>query len=496
MAAIILAFAALAAAGPAARPVEESPAAASPVAAASLAPVLAYIPEEADLVVHVRAAALTRTHLWKMLADPAVGLRRRLMANLPPQVNLEADVVAAALVSSPQDLLDEGNFGLVLALNRDVLAGDLLEDPQPVVPVPGIPTPVYRFGEAGWLAVPAPRVAVIASNRDYLTRMLTAPRRPTTGPAPKPAAPPSGEVAFVARMPASLKDAILEEYRRFQQKTLRPNMDTDALMAFALHYNLVRIALQAETVTGSLALSRASDAFRADVRFASPQMAPFMADVLQALADPLQMALPALLGGHPRLEPPAEPLYRAAADQGMVRLVMSRAAVYRFVNNLADTVKRVTSDDVARKASARNLLILGEAVHVYHAMKATWPKTWSDLTRENLVRDPEVFSNPARKTHRAAGDYELVPLTKRVTERAYLPAVLAYEVYPVGREPPRLNVLFADGHVEWIDLATFRRLYRQTLETFGRENGLNGPSQGETDATNVRQPVDDSRHHR
>lgn len=468
---IVVALVTLAAAGPLHTGSAESPAPAAPAVATappSPSPVLAYIPNDADFVAHVRMAALARTNLWKMLADPALRLRRRLTQNLPPAIDLEKDVVAVGLVSSPQDLLDEGNFGLILHVSRDVEAKDLLEETHPVVPVPGVPTPVYSLGTEKTLAVPEPRVAVIASNRDYLARMLVAARGPKTGAATNQTPAPAGEIAFVARVPASLKDAIREEYRRFQQKTLRPNMDADALMAFALHYNLVRIALEAETVEGSLDLAREADALRARVRFASPKMALFMADLLQALADPLQMALPALLGGQPLEEPASEPLYRATADEGMVHLAMSRSAAYRFVNDLVETVRQVTSDDVARNASARNLMILGEAVHVYRTIKGTFPRTWSDLTRANLIRDPAVLSNPAVKTHRPAGDYELVPLTKRVTERDWLLAVLAYEVYPDGREPPRLNVLFADGHVECVDPAKFRRLYQQTLDGFGR----------------------------
>jgi len=471
VAGIILALVALVAAGPLdTRPAESPPAVSVPPATAPAAPspVLAYIPGDADLVVHVRMAAFVRTHLWKMLADPALALRRRLTEGLPPAVDLEKDIVAAGLMSSPQDLLEEGNFGLVLHLSRDVTAKDLLKETRPVVPVAGIPTPVYSLDAGKTLAVPEPRVVVIASNRDYLTRMLTAARGPKTGAPPDAAPAPPGEITFVARVPASLKDVVLEEYRRFQQKTLRPNMDTDALMAFALHYNLVRIALQAETVTGSLDLAREAEALHVQMRFASPEMAPFMADLLQALADPLQMALPALLGGQPLQEPASEPLYRATADEATVRLAMSRSAAYRFVNDLVETVRQITSDDMARQASARNLLILGEAVHVYHTVKGTFPRTWSDLTWANLVRDPEVFSNPARKTHRAEGDYELVPLTKRVAERDWLLAVLAYEVYPVGEEPSHLNVLFADGHVEYIDRSKFRLLYQQTLERLGR----------------------------
>ena len=471
MTGIVCALVALAAAAPLPAGPAESPAPAAPAVAtapSAPSPVLAYIPEDADLAAHVRMAAFAKTHLWKMLADPALGLRRRLAANLPPAIDLEKDVVAAALVSSPQDLLDEGNFGLVLHLARDVQAKDLLRQTQPVVPIPGIPTPVYSLGTEKTLAVPEPRIAVIASNRDYLTRLLAAARRPKTGPAAHSMSAPSGEITFVARVPASLKESILEAYRRFQQKTLRPNMDIDAVMAFALHYNLVRIALQAETVTGSLDVAREAKALDAEVQFASPQMAAFMADVLQALADPLQMALPAVLGGQPLEEPASQPLYRAVADEGVVRLAVSRSAAYRFVSNLVDTVKQTASDDAAGKASARNLLILGEAAHVYYTMNGTFPRTWSDLSRAGLIRDPDVLSNPLRQTHRAAGDYELVPLAKRATERDGLLAVLAYEVYPVGEEPPRLNVLFADGHVECIDRAQFRRLYQQTLESLGR----------------------------
>ncbi|HUU09102.1 MAG TPA: hypothetical protein VM431_01025 [Phycisphaerae bacterium] len=440
---------------------------ADPLAPAASA-VRAYIPDNAGLAVHVRLAQLVKTNLWKMLADPALGMYPRIAADLPLAIDLERDVVAVALVTSPEYLLGEAPLGMALELSRDAGADALPKDARPADPVPGSPAPVYQLGPEGVAALPAPRIVLLASSRECLAAMLAAAARPDPAPlGDDPLAAP-GEVTFAARMPPALKDRILEEYQRFQRQTLRPHMDTDALMAFALYYNLVRIGVQATSMTGSLDLAREKDALRAEMRFASPEMAPFMADLLQALADPLRMGLPGVLGGRPLDEPPSQPFYRATADRATVRVAMARDTVYQFVGSLVDTTRDTTSDEAGRKASAQNLRSLGAAILAYFAAEGAFPRTWSDLTRANLIRDPAIFRNPTLATHLPAGDYELVPLTKRATQRDWLMAVLAYEVYPPDAQPQRLNVLFADGHVEYVDTATFRRLYQQTLESLGR----------------------------
>jgi prepilin-type processing-associated H-X9-DG protein len=84
------------------------------------------------------------------------------------------------------------------------------------------------------------------------------------------------------------------------------------------------------------------------------------------------------------------------------------------------------------------------------------------------VRDTKVFENPGRPDHLVTGDYELVPLTKAAAERRPELKVLAYEILARDVQPRGLNVLFADGSVQYIEYGAFQQLYRQTLESLGR----------------------------
>jgi hypothetical protein len=323
------------------------------------------------------------------------------------------------------------------------------------------------------LALPTPRVAVLASGEgeegsgEFLARLLETGRkhqRLASEPLPVAALAAPGEVTFAARASSGLKEGVLAHYQAVHRGTLRPHMDGGQAMQFGLYYNLVRLVIQAETVAGSLDLSRQGDALRADIRFEAPQMAPFMVAVLQAMADPLQMCLPAVVGGEPLGEPPAEPFYRAAAEGPTVHLVMPRVAVER----LADRLVAAARQQAAADAGAANLRKINEAVAAYVAAKGSWPQTWSALTKAGFLRDPAVFENPARAEHRVTGDYELVPLTKAAAGRRPDLKVLVYEICPTDPPPRGLNVLFADGTVQYIEYNVFQQLYRQTLESLGR----------------------------
>lgn len=482
----ILAVLALAAAAPPDAEAPKGPAAAPAAPAAparaalELSPVLAYVPDDADLAVLVRLGPLAKTDFWKMLTVPEVALDRKIHEGLPLAVDYSRDVASIAYVldfeSQEGRPFDVVRTAVVLETTRDIPPTDILKEPSTPQTVPGLATPAYPFGDNGLLAMPDPRVVVLvtadgAPPADYLVKILSQPARgkpAAAGPLPTAALAAPGEMTFVARMADDFRDAILQEYATTHERVLQPGMDLDQLLGFALHYNLVRMATQAQGVTASLDLTRDTDALRAEVRFDAPAMAPFMADMLQALADPLRMGLPAVLGGRPLAEPPSEAFYRATVDGRTVRLTMTRASAYRFATGLSRSAEEMAATATARQDSAANLRTLGAAVQSYIVTQGTYPRSWSDLTKANLIREPGVFRNPALAAHLATGDYALVPLTKKDAERRPWQTVLAFESYPVGAEPPRLNVLFADGHVEYLEAAQFRLLYRQTLEGLGR----------------------------
>jgi len=456
-----------------------APAAPVPAAAQAASPILAYVPDGATLAVVIRFGQLTRTDFWKMLTSPEVGLDRWVRSDSPLALDYAKDVVAAVywfeLERGQGQPLAVLRAGVALEMTRDVLGDDILKTPVLARSVPEVPVPAYPAEEGGLVALPSPRVVVRvtaegSSPAEYLAKVFAraAGPRDRPGPLPMAALEAPGEITLAAHVPGALKEAVAEEYDLYRRQTLRPEMDMDRLMGFALYYNLVRMALQAEQVTGSLDLGRDADALRLNVAFAAARMAPFMADLAQALADPLQMGLPAVLGGRPLAEPPAEPFYRAVVEDGGVRLAMTRTSAYRFVSGLARSAEEMAAEESARQASAENLRTLATAIQTYLITRGGYPRAWADLAREDLIRGTEVLQNPALTTHLATGDYALVPLDKASAQRRPWQKVLAYESYPAGAEPPRLNVLFADGHVEYVDIVQFRLLYRQTLESLGR----------------------------
>jgi len=451
-----------------ASPTSAPPAEAAPLPAAS--PVLAYVPDDADLAVFVRADQLTRTNLWKKLAAPEVGFHQWLFRNFPSGIDFQNDVAAAAQVvqiAYSDGRPDGANVAFILEMNRDIRAADLVKVPDEAVAIQDLSFPAYHVVPLGLdLAAPSPRIVVLASP-DYLARIVRYPERaktPPQAPLAVDALSAPGEITFAGRVSPNLKDAIRAEYEKMQRDCLRPDMGGERLMQFGLYYNLVRIGLETESVTGALDLARQADALRADVRLASNAMAPFLTAIAQAMADPLQMGLPALVGGEPLPEPPPEPFYRAAADGQTVHLAMPRVGLER----LLDRISEVKRHESARRASARNLMALGQAIRAYGASHGeTSPQTWSDLVKADLLRDPAVFENPSVKAHRPGGDYELVPLPKAIPNSKRLRTVNAYEVHPKEAPPRRLNVLFADGHVEYMEYSIFQQHYKETLEGLG-----------------------------
>ena len=437
-------------------------------------PVLAYVPDDADLALLVRVASLNQTELGRKLASAETGLYGRFQKNLPKGIDFQKNVAAAAYVV--ETVWEDGRFaairaGMAFEMTRDVQAADLLSDLVETPAVAGLDAQPYRFGEDSVLVVVSPRLVLLATRdgretRDYLPQMLKASRLVAgapAGPLPVAALAAPGHITLAARISPAVKDAFIAEYAAYQRKVLRPNMDGEQAMEFGIYYNLVRLAVQAEDLMASLDLSRDADALRADIRFAAPQMAPFMVATLQAMADPLQMCLPALVGGQPLQEPPPEPFYRTTVDGPTVHLTMSRDGVERLVDRLTTAVRL----EAARAASAENLRAIGRAILIYAADKRAYPQNWSALTKARLLVDEKVFENPGRTQHLDAGDYELVPMTKESARRNPDLKVLAYEIWPRDARPPGLNVLAADGHVEYMEYPKFEQLYRQTLESLG-----------------------------
>jgi prepilin-type processing-associated H-X9-DG protein len=445
--------------------------AAAPQAAPSR--LLAYIPEDADFAMLARVGLLMRTERGRKI----VALQKQLIASaceaFPKAIDLEKNVAGMACVYAFDvgDKEEGPRSGAILIF-------DMTEDIRPADVVPELAVPrsvsgfiAYPLGDEWALVGAGPRVVMVASLagpaesvglarvRDHLNRARP---KPADG-LPLAALEPASEITFAARPSETLKEVFQSQYDAMRRQTLRPGLGAEQLVTFAINYNMVRLVLQTETVTGSVDLGREADALRADVRFAAKPMAPFFVTILQAMADPLQMGLPALAGGEPLEEPPPEPFYRAAADGQTVHVTMSDAAVERFTVRLLGPL-RFAADT---KQSAANLFAIGKAVQEYVNAKGAYPQNWSDLVKASLVAE-RMLENPARADHPDSGDYDLVPLPGDLPSNQRVTTVNAYEIWPKIGRPRGLNVLFADGHVEYMDYTEFEQVYRLTLRRLGR----------------------------
>ena len=435
--------------------------------------VLAYVPPDADLAVLVRMDALVRTDLWRCFRRPQDGIYHEIVKEFDLALDFEKDVAAA--VFCLQILYQEdGNpgepaVGMALALNRDVQPQTLFKnvgDSQPVE-FPGVSIPVYKIAPEMLVALPNSRTVVIAMPA-YLAPMLTA---ATTLYRTQPwqqrelAAP--GEITFAARMPEKLKTVLRRELEQERRRLLKPRARPDRVLEFVLLYNLIALAVDADSAAGSVNLADSEAALRATFAFGEGRLAPAAAAVAQAMADPLAIALPALFGGAPLDKPPdpgAPGLYLVQADAKAVRLAMSRA-------NLEQLVAQMTAGaegEKGRVQSASNLRQFGRAVQAFLVDQGAYPTSLAALFPKYLA-DLRILENPARAAHLPDGDYCLVPLTKESAAKQPWAKVLAYEILSRGEAPQEgLNVLFADGHVEYVAVGEFNRLYQETLRSLGR----------------------------
>jgi hypothetical protein len=274
-----------------------------------------------------------------------------------------------------------------------------------------------------------------------------------------------GECTFAGRMPEKLKAALRAELEKERGRLLKPNARPDRVLEFAFLYNLVVLAVDAETLTGLLNLAGAEPVFRATLTLGEGRLAGPVAGAAQALAEPLAIALPAAFGGMPLAKPPAEPLYLVQADGREIHVAASRLALEQLVAWMIADVGD------AQTRSALNLREIGKAAFLYRDdHDGAWPATIAVLGP--YLADPSVLVNPARADPGApgsGGDYQLVPLTNEAAAGQPWAKVLAFEIFPPERTAAEgLLVLFADGHVDRLGITEFNLLYQQTLRSLGR----------------------------
>jgi len=432
--------------------------------------VLAYVPPDADLAVLVRMDALARTDLWRRFREPQDGIYHEIVKEFDLALDFEKDVSAGVfclqIIYKENGDPDDAAMGMALALNRDVQPQTLFKNVGDSRPVefPGVSTPVYAIAPDALVAIPNSRTVVVATPA-YLAPMLTAAATLwETPPWPRRELAVPGEITFAGRMPEKLKTVLRRELEQERRRLLKPRARPDRVLEFVFLYNLVALALDADSAAGSVNLADPEAALRATFAFGEGRLAPAAAAVAQAMADPLAIALPALFGGAPLDKPPETPLYLAQADAKAVRLAMSRANLEQLVAQLAAGAE----SERGRIQSQGNLRRIGAAVQQYLADQGAYPTSLSALFPKYLA-DLRILDNPARAAHLPDGDYCLVPLTKESAAKQPWAKVLAYEIRSRGEVSQEgLNVLFADGHVEYVTVEAFQRLCQETLKDLGR----------------------------
>jgi prepilin-type processing-associated H-X9-DG protein len=435
--------------------------------------ILSYLPPDADLAVLVRMDALARTDLWRCFRQPQDGIYHEIVKEFDLAIDFEKDVSAGVfclrIIYEENGDPGDAAMGMALALNRDVQPQTLFKnvgDSQPVE-FPGVSIPVYRIAPEILVALPASRTVVIAMPA-YLAPMLTAATTLyRTQPWPRRELAVPGEITFAGRMPEKLKAAIRTAFEKERRRYLKQKTYPGPVLEFVLLYNLVALAVDADSAAGSVNLADPEAALRATFAFGEGRLAPAAAAVAQAMADPLAIALPALFGGAPLDKPPdpgAPGLYLIRADDKAIRLTMSRA-------NLEQLVAQMSAGAMGEKErvrSANNLRQIGLAVQAFLADQGAYPTSLSALFPKYLA-DLRILENPARAAHLPDGDYCLVPLTKESAAKQPWAKVLAYEILSRGEVSQEgLNVLFADGHVEYVTVEAFQRLCQETLKDLGR----------------------------
>jgi len=444
--------------------------AAPPPALDAATNILSYLPPDADLAVLVRMDALARTDLWQRFRRPQDGIYHEIVKEFDLALDFEKDVTAGVfclrIIYEENGDPGDAAMGMALALNRDVQPQTLFKnvgDSQPVE-FPGVSIPVYKIAPDALVAIPASRTVVIAMPA-YLAPMLTAATTLYgTPPWPQRELAVPGEITFAGRMPEKLKAAIRTEFEKDRRRFLKPNANPERVLEFAFFYNLVALALDADSAAGSLNLADSEAALRTTLTLGEGRLAAATAAVAQALADPLAIALPALFGGAPLEEPPETPLYLVRADANAVRFAMKREHLEQLVARMSAGAE----GQKERVQSANNLQQIGRAVQAYLVDQGAYPTSLAALF-PNYLTDRRILENPVRAAHLPEGDYALVPLTKEVASKQPWAKVLAHEILSGGEAPQEgLNVLFADGHVEYVAVGEFNRLYQETLRSLGR----------------------------
>ena len=457
---MILALAAMAGVSRAAPP--------EPVAATEEPRVLSYVPADAHVALLVRMDDLVRTDLWRTFAAQEVGLWQTVKAMIPAGVDLEKDVTCGAVVFEfAAEAAGGVRQGLILELNRDVRAEQLV--PAGAMPrmFERIGAPVYEPAPGWLLVMPQPRLLICAT-ADYLPRVATWPQADRAGPLPVAALSAGGEVTFAARMAPAYRDALVEARDSARRRLGAPEASGEELLQMGAAQAAASLADDRLAAIGRLNLSRQADALAIDVTMPDERSAIVLAGLAQMLADPLWAYLPRIVGGKTLSPLRSDAIVTARPSGQGVRIVMSRDAVTDAVGQIARTRRTIEAERAVRAKSAENLRQLGIAARAYAAQRGQWPKAWADLVTAGLIENAEILANPALKHHLPTGDYALVPMTPEAAGKRSWEKVLAFEIYPDDARPAELNVLFAGGQVDGIDYETFQTLYAQTLRSLAR----------------------------
>jgi hypothetical protein len=337
-------------------PVKAGPVApVAPATAVPAADLMRYVPDGACVAMRIRVSKLVTSDLWKKLVAPEGADLKKSMADCPLDLDFEKDV-AEALVSVTvpmgQTSPEEPVVGVAMQLTKAVEAATFFKNSKPEkVQVPGVSVPGYRVNDSTFFALPAPKLAVIASSPDMLADILVA-------AAAKEAKKESlaklleaqGEIVLVAQMPTAITESLNQEMammrRQMAQMPQRPeSIAFTTMTGFAMKFlgELKQLVVVAD-------LSQEKDPVKATLTCASETGATFVGSGLTLLEPSMTEAFAAAVAAPPMPAPGApvpavmppppapkaggpapEPVYKATFVGKEVRIVASKASLDRFI---------------------------------------------------------------------------------------------------------------------------------------------------------------------
>jgi prepilin-type processing-associated H-X9-DG protein len=423
---------------------------------ASVAPLIKYLPGDADVYVTIDMAGLRQTDLWKQ-ADV-----EQKMADTPVALEPEDLVGFAVAIKLPppaQGMSGPPAAGFAVTVANDIGPDTLLkgegmklekvsdEGDEPIYMMAGEP----GSPDTGYVAFPTARTILVSTTEDGVKAMLGRPGTASEVKHLQRIFAESGVLHVAVRVPT--------EYR---QKAAMAAAGLDRMMpGLSAPLKPVLEGLgDLESAAVAYDPKRTEAVLRILVDWGGPETASKAAEALVKAAPEAVKQVRQNLGAEAEGD-----LYTAAADGSVLRIDVPASTM-----KLIEAATEKARGAAQAAASQTNLQQIAMAAMMYaNSHDGRLPESLQALVADGTVL-AAIPENPALPSRVPGGDYRLVPLgsVARVG-RAAPEDILAYEVFPRDYTPPdgTVGVAFADGHVERLPVAEFKERLAATKQKYG-----------------------------